>query len=411
MSEHWTGMQPMQAPATPKRSKALGVTAALILLAGASAGGAAFGYAHSDGGSSAAGIAAGGSEIGVPGQVRPPDRNQQSPSAQPPSIGNGERSPHQRREGRASSYTPPGQATSSQQVGVVDIYTRLRYEGARAAGTGMILSADGEILTNNHVIEGSTRIRVTVVTTGKTYAGTVVGTDKADDVAVLQLAGASGLSTITPDTGTLHVGEPVTAVGNAMGDGGVPSAAEGTIIGLDRSITTQSEGSIEGERLTGMIQVDAQVVSGESGGPLYDADDEVIGMDTAASASPVQSLGFAIPIATALSIAEQIEGGQAGGNISLGTPGFLGVQFLPGSATAGSGATVSGVLRRTPAASTGLVRGDTITALSGTTITSGEQLKSVLAGHRGGDSVSLSWTDGAGGSHTSTVTLIDGPAE
>lgn len=413
--EHWQwiGTEP-ERPSPARRSKAVGVAAALILVGGATAGGVAFGFAHSTSSSSAAGIAAGGSEIGVPGQLPTQGQAPQDPLAQPPSSGNGGQEPHQRRDGRASSYIPPGRATSRQQVGVVDIYTRLKYESAKAAGTGMILSADGEILTNNHVIERSTRIRVTVVTTGNSYAATVVGTDKVDDVAVLQLAGASGLGTITPDTGTLHLGDPVTAVGNAMGVGGVPSAAEGSIVGLNRSITTRSEGGgVEGERLTGMIQVDAHVISGDSGGPLYDADDEVIGMDTAASSSPLQSVGFAIPIAKALSIAERIESGEEGGNISIGTPGFLGVEFRPDSSfsTAGSGALVSGVLRKTPAARIGLARGDMITVVSGTPITSGDQLKSVLSQRRSGDSVSLTWRDAQGGSHTATVTLIDGPAE
>jgi len=305
---------------------------------------------------------------------------------------------------------PPGHATVQQQVGVVDINTTLKYQVAKAAGTGMILTADGEILTNNHVVEGATKITVTVVATGKKYPAEVVGTDKVDDVAVLQLSGASGLATITPDADGVEVGDPITAVGNAMGVGGIPSAAEGTVTGLNRAITTQSEGGVDGERLTGLIEVDAQVISGDSGGPLYDAQDEVIGMDTAASASPLQSVGYAIPIAKAMSIAQQIDSGQGGPNIILGVPGFLGVQFQPGAADNGSGAVVAGVVAKTPAADLGLLPGDVITSVSGTAITSGEQLRSVLSHYRGGDSVSLTWTDSQGGSHTADVTLIDGPA-
>jgi S1-C subfamily serine protease len=194
-----------------------------------------------------------------------------------------------------------------------------------------------------------------------------------------------------------------------MGVGGIPSAAAGSVIGLNRSITTQSEGGVSGERLTGMIQVDAQVVAGDSGGPLYDAQGEVMGMDTAASSTPMQSVGFAIPIAKAVSVADQIENGHAGGNIMLGVPGFLGIQFQPG--TSGSGAVIAGVVPKTPAAGLGLLPGDTLTSLSGSPITSGEQLKTLLSHYRGGDSVSLTWRDSQGGSHTASVTLIDGPAE
>ncbi len=391
------------------RTKALGAAAAFVLAAGSAAGGVAFGYAHADGSSSAAGIAAGGSSPSQQGGAGQPSAN--PPSTGPSDGGKQSQSPHHRRGGRPSSITVPGQATPSQQVGVVDINTRLKYEGAKAAGTGMILSSTGEILTNNHVVEGATKIKVTVVSTGDKYVATVVGTDKVDDVAVLQLTNASGLTPITPDTGAVSVGDPVVAVGNAMGAGGVPSAAKGTITGLNRSITTRSEGSTEGERLTGMIQVDAQVISGDSGGPLYDAGHQVIGMDTAASASPAQSTGFAIPIARALSIASKIQNGDAGGNISIGSPAFLGVQFQPGASYSNGGAVISGALPKTPAAKAGLISGDTITRVDGTAITSGSQLKTVLSHYKPDQSISLTWTDTRGGSHTATVTLTAGPAE
>jgi S1-C subfamily serine protease len=381
------------------------------------------GFVHGHDGSSASGLVSGDPSFTNPitPPSSPPPASQAPPSQTPPSGGQSggqgggqggrDQTPHHHRGGKPSSYIPPGHATADQQVGVVDINTKLKYEAAKAAGTGMILTSDGEVLTNNHVIAGATRIKVIVVATGQKYTATVVGSDKVDDVALLQLTGASGLQTITPDTDGVSVGDPVTAVGNAMGAGGIPSAAEGNILGLNRSITTQSEGSAEGERLTGMIQVDAQVIAGDSGGPLYDAQNEVIGMDTAASTSPMQSLGFAIPIDRALSIVHRIENGEDGGNITLGVPGFLGIQYRPESGGGGQGALVTGVIRRTPAASLGLAEGDTILRLSGQTVTSGEQLKTLLSHYRGGDRVSLTWRDAHGASHTGSVTLIDGPAE
>jgi len=394
-----------------RRARVLCVVAAVVLAGGSAAGGVAFGYAHSGASSSAAGIATGG---GSPSQPGAQGQSPTAPPSAPPSTGgNGGHTQHQHRGGRPSSITVPGQATPSQQVGVVDINTRLKYLGAKAAGTGMILTSDGEILTNNHVVEGATKIKVIVVSTGDKYVATVVGTDKVDDIAVLQLSGASGLTPVTTDTGTVSVGDAVVAVGNAMGAGGVPSAAKGTVTGLNRSITTQSEGGVQGERLTGMIQVNAQVISGDSGGPLYDTDDQVIGMDTAASSSPAQSTGFAIPIARALLIATRMENGDAGGNISLGTPAFLGVQFRSGASynQGGAGAVISGVLPRTPAAKAGLITGDAITKVDGTAITSGDQLKTVLSQYQPDQTVSLTWTDTQGGSHTATVKLIAGPAE
>jgi S1-C subfamily serine protease len=386
-----------------RRSKIASGAAAVLLVGGAAAGGAAFGFAHGSPVSSASGIA---------GQTTPgssPSQGQQQSNPPYGGLGSGSGS---KKDGRASRFSAPGHASASQSIGVVDIDTRLKYEGARAAGTGMILTANGEVLTNNHVVEGATKVRVTVVSTGKRYTATVVGTDKVDDVAVLQLSGASGLSTVRTDSSAPSVGEAVTAVGNAMGAGGVPSAAKGTVTAVDRSITTQNEGGVDGERLSGLIQVDAMVVSGDSGGPLYSSNGEVIGMDTAASSSPAQSTGFAIPITKALGIASQVENGDAGGNITLGTPAFLGVQFPTNVfGQSGNGAVVGAVLPKTPAQRAGLVAGDRITRVNSTAVTSGEQLHTVLTQFKAGQTVSVTWLDTQGGSHTASVRLIAGPAE
>ena len=114
---------------------------------------------------------------------------------------------------------------------------------AEAAGTGMVLTSGGEILTNNHVIEGSTSISVTVVTTGQTYPATVVGTDATDDIAVLQLSGASDLTVANFATAAVAVGDAVTGVGNAQGAGGTPAASPGTVTAINQTITTQADGS------------------------------------------------------------------------------------------------------------------------------------------------------------------------
>jgi S1-C subfamily serine protease len=300
------------------------------------------------------------------------------------------------------------EATDAESVGVVDITTVIDYGQAEAAGTGVVLTANGEILTNNHVVAGATKVTVTVVSTGQSYAAKVVGTDATDDVAVLQLSGASGLNTAKLSSDDVSVGDAVTAVGNAGGTGGTPTAATGTVTALNQSITASDEGGSDPEQLTGMIQVDADIQAGDSGGPLYDSDGEVVGIDTAASSGQSGStVGFAIPIEKATSIADRIESGEDSATIQQGTPAFLGVQLAQDTTGA---ATISGVVDGSPAADAGLQAGDTITAVGGTTVDSADALSAALAEQDAGDQVRVTWVDSTGTSHTATITLVAGPA-
>jgi S1-C subfamily serine protease len=188
----------------------------------------------------------------------------------------------------------------------------------------------------------------------------------------------------------------------------------------------------EAESLDGLIEVDADVVSGDSGGPLLDADGEVVGMTTAASSGSATVVGYAIPIEDALAIVQKIRNGDESGGVTLGYPAFLGVALSsttstpstssgygsstrPGSSsplrgTTTSGATIAGVYDGTPAASAGLAAGDTITAVDGTAVSSGTALSTLLGAHDPGDSVTLTWTDTAGTSRSASVTLAQGPA-
>ncbi|MCG2798952.1 MAG: trypsin-like peptidase domain-containing protein [Cellulomonas sp.] len=314
-------------------------------------------------------------------------------------------------------------ATTEQQVGVVTIVTTLGYENGQAAGTGMILTSDGTVLTNNHVIEGATSIEVTVESTGQTYTATVVGTDATHDIAVLQLENASGLTAITlDDDGGVSTGDTVTAVGNAEGTGDLV-AATGDVTATDQTMTA-SESGTESETLEGLIEFSAAVVSGDSGGPVLDSEGEVVGITTAASSGSSTIVAYAIDITDAMEIVDQIEAGNASSDIVIGYPAFLGVQVSselsssqPGLGSSGSlgssttGATIAGVIDGTPAASAGLAAGDTITAVDGTAITTSSQLSSVLAEYSPGDSVTITWTSGTTGtSQSATVTLIEGPA-
>jgi S1-C subfamily serine protease len=304
-----------------------------------------------------------------------------------------------------------GTATAAQQVGVVDINTELGYQRAAAAGTGMVLTSSGEILTNNHVIAGATSISVQVVTTGKTYSATVVGTSPTQDVAVLQLQNASGLQTAKiGSSAALQVGATVTGVGNAGGRGGIPSAAAGSIVALDQSLTATDESGQNPERLTGMIEVDAPIEAGDSGGPLYDSADRVIGMDTAASTSQRgTSVAFAIPIDRATSIADEIEAGHASATIHLGYPGFLGISA--GASPGTSGALVESVVDNGPAAQAGIEPGDLITAVAGNAIPSATALHTALAASDPGQNVDVTWLSSDGQSHHASITLAKGPAD
>lgn len=319
-----------------------------------------------------------------------------------------------------SRPTSLGSATAAQEAGVVDVTSQLTYDGAESAGTGVVLTSDGEILTNNHVVEGATSISVTVVSTGATYPASVVGTDATDDIAVLQLSNASGLTAASPDTATpATVGEAVTGVGNAGGAGGTPSASPGTVTALDQTITTQAEQAVPSETLHGLIETDADIQPGDSGGPLFDAGNEVIGIDTAAEQGGSTTAGYAIPISAALGIAAEIEAGDASATVTIGYPAFLGVEVAPSTGYAASGdatgnattpgAAIAGVIEGTPAAAAGLSGGDTITSLNGAAVASAGALTAALAGHRPGDQVGIGWTDASGAPHTATVTLARGP--
>lgn len=288
------------------------------------------------------------------------------------------------------------------------VVSQLGYQRAEAAGTGIVLTASGEVLTNNHVVEGSTSLEVTDVSTGRQYTATVVGTDKTDDVAVLQLQNVSGLTTASIATTSATIGDAVTAVGNA-GGAGTLTAAPGTVTDLGQSITTQPEGADASENLTGLIQTNAAIQAGDSGGPLLNSAGSVVGIDTAASSGSATVTGFAIPISTALRIADDILAGDTSGGVSLGYPAFLGIEVAPDASVVGAG--VAQVIDGTPAASSGLTAGDVITSVDGTPINSADALTQALAGHAPGDSVTIGYTDQVTGASASTqITLAQGPA-
>src|SRR6266700_3590182 len=312
-----------------------------------------------------------------------------------------------------------GQIATSVSPGLADVVTTLGYQHAEAAGTGLVLTPSGEVLTNNHVIEGATSIRVTDVGNGRTYPATVLGYDRSHDIAVLKLRGASGLRTVrTGNSALARVGQKVIGLGNAGGRGGTPSVVTGRIVRLSASDAAAGTS----ERLTGLIGHNAPIKPCDSGGPLVDKAARVIGVNTAASAGHggFQFRGatqaFAIPINRALSIARQIESRTASSTVHIGATGFLGVavesatQAAAGGVPSGRGVVVAGVFGGSPAHVAGLAAGDVIIGADGRRVRSPLALQSVLERQHPGDTVGITWVDRVGQRHQATVTLIKGPA-
>ncbi|HEY5439381.1 MAG TPA: trypsin-like peptidase domain-containing protein [Acidimicrobiales bacterium] len=318
---------------------------------------------------------------------------------------------------------------SKVDAGLVDITSSFSSQGATAEGTGMVLTASGLVLTNNHVIEDASSITARDVATGATYRATVVGYDVSQDVALLQLTNASGLTTVkTGNSDKVVTGQSIVGIGNAGGVGGTPSYATGTVTALNKAITAGDQSNPAGaEKLTGLIEVQANIVPGDSGGPLVTTKGRVIGMDTAGSGSggtgfeefgqSTTNGGFAIPINEALATVKSIEHGNASSTIHVGASAFLGVEFASAStAQGGTGTSTTGVkliqaIAGDPAAKAGLVAGDTITSIDGTTVTSGTVLQQLLLTKRAGDTVKVGYTTTNGTTATASVTLTSGPPQ
>ena len=348
--------------------------------------------------------------------------------------------------------------------GLVIIDTTLQYDSEQAAGTGMVINADGLVLTNNHVIEGSTSIKATDVGNGKTYTAKVIGYDVTGDIALLQLQNASGLRTIpVGDSATVKTGDSVVAMGNAEGQNAIVPAT-GQVTALNQTITAGDQGgTITSETLHGMIQTNANVVSGDSGGPLANSSGQVIGIDTAGNgegfSAQQSAAGFAIPINTALSVTKQIAAGHATSAITIGYPPFMGIYIASGSdsnpqdqaaqqngngngfgfggngfgfggnsgqscytndhdlaapstiASVSSGTLIVGTICNGPAAAAGMTAGSVITAVNGQAIGAPASLTGVVSTHHPGQVISVTWVSPSDQQSTSNLTLGAGPPQ
>ncbi len=304
---------------------------------------------------------------------------------------------------------------------MVDINADVAGGSGQVAGTGMIISSNGLVLTNNHVIDHTVNITAQIDGTGTTYKVKVIGYDAKDDVGLVQLENASNLPTIPlGDSSKLSVGDAITVLGNALGKGGTPADVSGTIAGLGAQITASDDNG-NSETLTGMLQVSAAIQPGDSGGPEVNSAGQVIGMTTAGqtSGNPGQeaasTTGFAIPVNKAMTIISEIRAGS-GTNIHIGNAALLGVAIAttqPGlqgiapdctASLATAGAWVSAV-NQNPARSAGVAVCSRITSIGGTAISTQNDLSNAMEGFQAGQTVTLTWMDASGASHSANVTL------
>ena len=306
-------------------------------------------------------------------------------------------------------------AAAGPRTGVVLIETALGYQDAHAAGTGVVLDRGGLVLTNNHVIRGATTIRVRV--NGRPFAATALGYSLANDVAVLRLQGASGLDAATFGRSSIvRRGQSVTAVGNADGQGQLV-VSRGSVVAVGRKITVRDEQG-DTHDLTGLIQTDAELHPGDSGGPLLDSQGRVIGIDTAATTGfsfhSGSNQGYAIPIDRALAIARQIRAGRESVTVHVGPTAFLGIAvhasgFYRGGYT--PAVRVDNVLSGGPADRAGIERGDIITTIDGTRVSSPAGVARVVVRHHPGETITLILIDDAGNQSSARARLATGPPQ
>jgi S1-C subfamily serine protease len=266
---------------------------------------------------------------------------------------------------------------------------------SQGAGTGMIITASGEALTNAHVVGRADSIKVKLAN-GETKDADLVGTDPVVDLALIKIRDAGNLPTVElGQSSALQVGDSVVAIGNALALPGGPTVTEGIVSALDRTIGTR------GDRLEHLIQTDAAINPGNSGGPLVNADGEVIGINTAVlqqtgSDAVAQNIGFAIAIDTIKPLIEDLRKGD-------GIRAFLGVSTYPVDESVqarfgldtSEGALVIDLTPGSAAARAGVQQGDVIVGMGGDEISSAEELTAAVRRRKPGDRVELRWKRGA----------------
>ncbi len=274
----------------------------------------------------------------------------------------------------------------------------------QSTGTGVIVSSDGEILTNAHVVDGATEIRVRLAGETEPREARLLASDPGNDLALLRMSGDSFDAAVFADPGSVRIGDEVVAIGFALGLDGDPSVTLGIVSALDRTIGT------EGAFLDGLIQTDAAISSGNSGGPLVNARGEVVGINTAVARDTANSaatnVGFAISAGEALPVIEALRA-QSGG--SPRSEGYLGVE-LGERRDGGQGAVITDVVDDTPAADAGIAADDLVVAADGAAIDGATGLIAAIRDLGPGDSTTLTILRD-GDPIEITVTLVERPGD
>jgi serine protease Do len=298
---------------------------------------------------------------------------------------------------------------------LVQVSTEADFQGIVGNATGIVLSPDGLVLTNHHVIQGANRIRALSMATGQTYRADPLGYDREHDIAVIRLVGAPPLP-VAPlgDSNSLVLGEPVLTIGNANGTGNPLTHEQGVVTSLNRTVDAEDEMTGTSNSLQGLIASSTNLRSGDSGGALVDGGGRVVGLNAAATvnfrvdgqATPAGQ-GFAIPINRALDIANQIRAGVPSDSVHIGPSAILGVGISSGDRS--GGLPVRSVLRNGPADQAGIRAGDVLMTIDGVAIDSANTLTNLLDRRYPGNVIDLNWTDRAGTARNAKVTLSDGP--
>jgi S1-C subfamily serine protease len=329
------------------------------------------------GGSVVAAVDSGSSNGGSPTTTAP--RTSRAPTTRAPGAG---------------SLTGPAMSAKEvlSRVEPAVVTVQQRSGGGLSNGTGVIISADGEVLTNEHVVSGSGKIQVTLFNETKPRPATLVGSDPANDLALLKIDGASGLPTASlGDSDAAEVGDDVVAIGNALALPGGPTVTTGIISAKGRTL----------EQLDNLIQTDAAINPGNSGGPLVDAKAEVIGINTAVlrgsagGGGGAEGIGFAIAANTAKPIIEELR--KAGGGPIRTSGAFLGIGSITLDQQIASrldlgvdrGAIIQEVTAGSAADRAGVLVNDVIVGIGGESVASVADVTRIIRAHKPGDKVKI----------------------
>ncbi len=284
--------------------------------------------------------------------------------------------------------------------GATDLFDNPGTSGG--AGTGFVVSPDGVIVTNNHVVEGAKGAIEVSFSDGTKEKATVLGNDAAIDLAVIKVDATNLPVAKLGDSSVLRVGDQVIAIGNALALDGGPSVTQGIVSALNRQISEQN-----GAALYNLIQTDAAINPGNSGGPLVNSSGEVVGINTAiASPTEAQNVGFAISIST---VSDSIDQLRAGKNVRLPYLGVSSERLTPAQAkelgaNVQTGALVRQVTKASPADAAGIEKGDVIIRVGDTKVTTAEDVGTAVRQKKAGDKVSVT-VDRRGRQQTVEVTL------